>query len=173
MEQLGVQLMETPVFSTASDIVAVMKIVGYGLSVVFLVLGVYFGVLSSRQGSKDRKAYNNHFLSVTRESVANPRWPRVVQLFQSPNSQDWRIAVIEADSMLEDLLIRLGYQGESLAGRMRSIEPSDFPTLQLAWEAHLVRNKIAHEGLNYQLSREEANRVYRLYEAVFHDAKYI
>ena len=68
--------------------------------------------------------------------------------------------------------MKLGYQGENLGERLKAIEPSDFITLQAAWDAHKVRNQIAHET-NFQLSKREVRRVIGLYEQVFREFKYI
>jgi hypothetical protein len=104
------------------------------------------------------------------DTQKNSRWDHVVGLFQSPNSSDWRVGVIEADAMLEGLVTQLGYEGDNLGEKLKTIDSGNFPTLQQAWDAHLVRNKIAHEGVSFQLSELDKNRVFKLYERVFSDA---
>jgi hypothetical protein len=103
----------------------------------------------------------------------NTRWDHVMSLFGSENPSDWRVAVIEADAMLEELVNQLGYEGESLGEKMKQINAANFPTIQQAWDAHNVRNRIAHEGMNFQLDSFEKNRVLKLYERVFSDAGFI
>lgn len=107
------------------------------------------------------------------QSSHNSRWDRVVELFSSTSPSDWRVAVIEADAMLDSLVTSLGYTGDTLGEKMKNIDRGHFPTLDAAWEAHNVRNKIAHDGIDYQLSEVEKNRVYKLYEKVFSDSGFI
>jgi hypothetical protein len=68
---------------------------------------------------------------------------------------------------------KMGYHGDTLGERLNSVEKSDFLTLNLAWEAHKVRNMIAHEGSNYLLTKREAKRVIDLYRQVFEEFEFI
>lgn len=106
-------------------------------------------------------------------AMKNERWERVISHINSANSADWRLAIIEADVMLDDLLKTLGYHGESLGERLRAVEKSDMLTLDNAWEAHRVRNQVAHQGADYPLSEREAKRAVALYESVFKEFKII
>lgn len=104
---------------------------------------------------------------------SNDRWMHIVQLLQSHNQNDWRQAIIEADIILEDMLDKMGYDGNSIGDKLKNVEPSDFRTLQQAWEAHKVRNRIAHMGSEFQVSHQDAERVINLYQEVFDEFYYI
>jgi hypothetical protein len=75
--------------------------------------------------------------------------------------------------MLDKLLNVQGYRGETMGEKMKGIEKSDFTTLDLAWEAHKARNKIAHEGSDFLLTQREARRLINLYSRVFQEFEYI
>ena len=106
-------------------------------------------------------------------SGKNVRWIHVEDLVNSPNPSDWRLSIIEADSILESLLEEKGIPGIGIGERLKNIAPGDMTTIQIAWEAHLVRNKIAHEGSNFELTDREAKRTIRLYEMVFQELGFI
>ncbi|MBI2065683.1 MAG: hypothetical protein HYT68_01275 [Candidatus Zambryskibacteria bacterium] len=97
----------------------------------------------------------------------NERWEKIIEHANSNNASDWRSAIIEADVMLEELLRKLGYQGESVGDMLKSVDKSDFLTLEDAWGAHKIRNKIAHSGSGFQLNERETKRVVALFERVF------
>jgi hypothetical protein len=59
-----------------------------------------------------------------------------------------------------------------MADKMRQVDRADFRTIDLAWEAHKVRNRIAHEGSAHSLSAREARRVIDLYDAIFKEHGY-
>ncbi len=101
------------------------------------------------------------------------RFARVEAHVHSSRESDWRLAVLEADVLLDEMVTGMGYHGDSLGEKLKVIEPSDFTTLDRAWEAHAVRNKIAHEGAAFSLTEREAKRVVKLYEEVFREFKYI
>lgn len=110
--------------------------------------------------------------NIPSEDNKNEKWGRVMLLLDSENESDLKLAVIEADKMLDELLIILGYEGESLGDRLISVEKGDMQTLDDAWEAHKCRNRIAHET-GFQLTQHEARRVIGLYARVFNEYKFI
>lgn len=101
------------------------------------------------------------------EEHYDEKWLRIEQFVNSNNPNDWKQAILEADSMLDNLVIQLGLTGETMGERLKNIPRGDFATIDLAWEAHLVRNKIAHEGSDFILTRREARRIINLYRQVF------
>ena len=81
--------------------------------------------------------------------------------------------ILEADVMLDEVMEGQGYHGATLADKLKLVEPSDFLTIESAWEAHRVRNEIAHAGGDFLLSEREAKRVVELYRQVFDEFRYI
>jgi len=107
------------------------------------------------------------------EETENKKWKRVVEHVNSPNPSDWRLSILEADILLGEVLEKAGYKGESIGEKLKAVERSDFATIDQAWEAHKVRNLIAHEGSSHPLNHGEAKRVISLFEEVFREFYYI
>ncbi|MDE2399582.1 MAG: hypothetical protein KGL67_01030 [Patescibacteria group bacterium] len=103
----------------------------------------------------------------------NPRWMETLNYLFSNNPSDWKLAIMEADSMLDSLLDQLGFRGENLGEKLKSATQDKFRNLSAAWEVHTIRNRIAHEGLSYEISQHEAKRVIALYERIFRDYGFI
>lgn len=103
----------------------------------------------------------------------NRKWDRVMIHMASDNPSDWKLAILEADIMLEELLDASGYRGETMSDKLKKVEKSDFTTIEAAWEAHKTRNSIAHEGADFVLTRSEADRVVNLYKIVFEEFHFI
>ncbi len=99
----------------------------------------------------------------------NSRWDAVVGLASSPNEGDWRRAILEADIMLADLLTNSGYQGDTIADQLRNANRLQFTTLDLAWEAHKVRNAVAHLGEAFPLTERDVHSTMDLYRRVFEE----
>jgi len=116
------------------------------------------------QAEKERKKEGSH---------KNERWAKVLSHVFSDNSNDWKLAIIEADSMLEELLDQLGFKGESLGDKLKSADRDKFKSLTSAWEVHTIRNRIAHEGLEFHMSHQEAKRIITLYEQIFREFGFI
>lgn len=103
----------------------------------------------------------------------NERWNTTLTYLFSDSSSDWKLAIIEADAMLESLTAELGFKGDNLGERLRMANQDTFRGLSTAWEVHTIRNRIAHEGLSFNLSQHEAKRVIALYEQIFRQYGYI
>jgi len=109
-----------------------------------------------------------------RTPVVNEKWQKIRTYMLSNNHVEWRQAILESDIMLDEMLTKIGYAGQSVGEKLKNVEESDFVTLQKAWEAHKVRNRIAHGGADeVRLDRREAERVIGLYEEVFKEFFYI
>lgn len=112
-------------------------------------------------------------LSGAPESKVNDKWTKVIEHLNSNNPSDWRLAIIEADIMLDELLTTLGYHGDSIGEKLKAVEAGDMKTLDAAWEAHKVRNRIAHAGSDFELNEREAKRIVALFESVFKEYQII
>jgi hypothetical protein len=119
---------------------------------------------------KNDKITNDH---VVLQKFVNERWMKVISLINSINENDWKLAILECDIILGDLLEKMGYMQESISEKLKAIEPSDFTNIESAWEAHKIRNMVAHEGSDFVLNEREAKRVIGLYELVFREFSYI
>lgn len=107
------------------------------------------------------------------EETENKKWKRVVEHVMSPNPSDWRLSILEADILLGEVLARAGYAGENIGDMLKSAGRPSFATIDKAWEAHLVRNRIAHDGSDHPLNQGEAKRIISLFEDVFREFSYI
>lgn len=157
-------------------------LVGYliGLCIVLsfvLLFGIIFSV-EALKGIRKRedKIYNEKPKEkevVQSEPQGNTEMARKWELVQthisSNNPNDWRQAIIEADIMLEDLLVQLGYKGQTMSEQFSRVAKGDFGTLDQAMEAHGVRNRIAHMGSDFKLNHIEAQRTINLYKQVFEE----
>lgn len=103
----------------------------------------------------------------------NSQWEKVVALSRSESENDWRQAILLADSMLDSMLTSIGYDGESVAEKLKQVEPADFQTLQYAWEAHKVRNRIAHDAGEFVLTHKDVREVISWFQVVFEEFFYI
>ncbi len=104
------------------------------------------------------------------EYEKHPKWAIIEGYMSADTEALWRIGILEADMMLRDALQAKGYRGADVGELLQS---ANFSTIQLAWEAHKVRNRIAHEGSDYLLTEREARRVFGLFESVFKELKVI
>src|SRR3989344_1681752 len=113
-------------------------------------------------------------LKLEKESVShNEHWRQVLTYLFSEDTSSWKLAIMEADVMLDILMGQLGFKGEGLGEKLKMADQDTFRQLSRAWEVHTIRNRTAHEGLAFDLSQHEAKRVIAIYEQIFHEFGYI
>lgn len=106
-------------------------------------------------------------------SLENPKWKLVEEHINSEDPNKWKLAILEADIMLAEMLDKLSLPGESIGEKLKAVESSDFGTIEQAWEAHKIRNAIAHQGSDFLLNQRETKRVIGLYADVFKEFEII
>lgn len=102
-------------------------------------------------------------------NVEQSRWQSVQEHLQSDNPNDWKLAIIEADVLLERMLDKAGFAGATVGEKLKSAASRSFATLEDAWQAHRVRNQIAHGGADFVLTQRVAKDTLVLYERVFRE----
>ncbi len=149
----------------------VWSIIAFILSALF-IYGIIYSYLRLAQLSEieakklqeEEQAWKQRYEQAATE---NRRWYEAKQHIESDNPNDWKQAIIEADVILGDLLDEAGYAGNSIGEKLKSASSSGFSTIQDAWDAHLIRNKIAHREADFVLTHAKAKEAMIKYERVF------
>jgi hypothetical protein len=158
--------------------VAFMKKGALAFSLLLLAGVLYLAVRIDHIKREEKKKFvppspETFVMAPEEMSAERARWGRIEDLVNSAEPGNWKLAILEADIMLDKMLLAMGFMGETIGDRLKAIEPSDFMTLNQAWEAHKIRNTIAHEGTDFLVTQREAKRVLKLFEEVFREFDYI
>ena len=141
------------------------------LSLLFIVGFVYakvrYSQLSEIEQEALRDAEARWATKYGDKSSKNQRWEAIEKHVSENSPESWRIAIIEADILLEETLNKAGYVGKSLGEKLKTANPISFTTVQDAWEAHKVRNEIAHVGSDFVLTKKNAQETIVRYGRVF------
>lgn len=147
--------------------------IGYVVSVVALFVIIYCTVRLFELRKREEEYYSTLILPADEKSGGHPRWAHIESLAEGKTQHEWRQAIIEADILLHETLTKAGYSGDTVGEKLKTADSSGFETLQDAWEAHKVRNQIAHEGSHFELSESIAQRTLARYAQVFREFKVI
>ena len=149
---------------------SVYALIAYILCILMLVLYVYASTrykqlseLRSATLAERERIWDERF----RSGPKNDRLKDIETHIASDHPNDWKLAIIEADIMLDETLKKAGYAGASLGERLKSIAPSQLNSLDAAWQAHKVRNQVAHGGTDFVLTRRVADETIKQYRQVF------
>ena len=124
---------------------------GIGWLVMLPFKGLFNKGPNQTQLQRVRDEYRKHFMTIE----ASARSPH-----------EARHAVMQADILLDKALEFKGFTGSGVGERLKSATAKlSRETLNEAWEAHKVRNRLAHE-LNYQITVDDARRVLLQFKSV-------
>jgi len=146
-----------------------------GLLSVFCIAIITYTLIRTRELRQDERERIDQAIADAlykkkqKEKSADPRWHYVLSLVESLNPSDWRVAVIEADTMMEEFLRDKNFVGESLSELLKDAQGGGVQYVDDAWKAHLIRNQIAHEGSDFAFNQNEARRAIKMYENFFEE----
>lgn len=94
------------------------------------------------------------------------KWQKIRARLQTANEAEYKLAIIEADGALNDILLRMGFRGETLGDRLKTLTVAIIPNLHDVTKAHQIRNNVVHDP-DYRLSLQEAEKTLEIYEQAF------
>ena len=148
---------------------------------LFFIIGIIYSVeqlkvIKKKDAEKNDVKIEPAFVDESAQGTGQHdftmRWKRLLDLLNSPNENDWKQAIIQADLMLEEMLRGLGYQGDGIGEMLRRVEPGEMKNLDNAGEAHGVRNRIAHTP-GFVLDHHTAIQTMHKFRQAFEEFYYI
>lgn len=94
------------------------------------------------------------------------RWKNVLKRLETANEEEYKLAVLEADGMLDQALNRMGFAGDTLADRLQKVSTGIITNLPEVRQANAIRNNIVHDP-DYRLTLSEARRIIEVYQTAF------
>tara|TARA_B100000745_G_scaffold290624_1_gene229691 strand:- start:896 stop:1561 length:666 start_codon:yes stop_codon:yes gene_type:complete len=150
----------------------IFSVIAFLLSLLFIVGIIYsyirIGQFSEIEAQKMADA-EAAWRAKHGQEPANRRWAEVQEHVRSNTPGDWKLAIVEADIMLGEVLHEAGYGGLTIGDQLKSASASNFRSVQDAWDAHKIRNRIAHEGADFQLTQSMAKEAVYKYQRVFEE----
>lgn len=111
-----------------------------------------------------RPARRRHYAPRAHAPTPQEQWRKISARLAEDNPDALRLAVIEADGFVDNMLKKKGYEGETFADRLSLLNQDDFKTLDLVWDAHRLRNDLVHTH-GFNLTADRARKALVNYEA--------
>ncbi len=144
------------------------KIISVLLSAFFVTCAIFFAIKTgwiALRVSRVEDVFLKRNLPKKRSVRA---WREIQRHFFAGSDNDLKLALIEADKTLHEALKHAGFRGENIGDILKNLDESKLPNIQEVWEAHKLRNRLAHET-DFRLSRDTAERALTVYEQTFRD----
>lgn len=94
-------------------------------------------------------------------------WKQILRRLESEDPNNWRLAVLECDHVLNEILKMSGYLG-SMDEKLPKLDVEQLANIEDVRRAHAVRDKISRDPA-FPITKEEAIEVAKIYEQSFRD----
>jgi hypothetical protein len=145
-------------FIKTIKILAAIVSIGFSIGIIFI--WIKLNILNLKIQSIKTFIFPN--AGFQKEKVSS-QWKKIELRLIRGGDSELRLAVIEADQLLDYVLKRMGIPGKTMAERLDKVKPWQIENISEVLIAHKIRNKIIHEP-NSHLTPYEAEKAVRIYE---------
>ncbi len=93
------------------------------------------------------------------------QWNAILDRLKTGNELEFKLAVIEADSLLEKILDKMQFEGETVRDKLSKVPKAIIGEIKDIEKAQGIRDSVVHDP-DYQLSLEQAKEVLNIYEKI-------
>ncbi len=144
----------------------IFKAVSILLSALFIAFTIYSMIRTGWLALRIDRVRDTVFKSDVPKKHSIRAWQGIKRHFFAGDEANLKLALLEADKVLNETLRLSGFQGETLGDRLKKVTEEELPNIQEVWEAHKLRNRLVHET-DFKLNRDTAERALTIYEEAF------
>jgi len=150
--------------SQIQDMLFPVKIVFIFCTVFFLVFVIYLMVNSSWLQYKFLEDVTEFFSwQAYGQREMTKQWSKIKKRIESGAESDYKLAIIDADDFLAEVLDNRGYDGKDFKETVTKAGKLIASILEDVLNAHEIRNSIVYNS-NYKLSTAEGKKILDIYE---------
>ena len=95
-------------------------------------------------------------------------WKAVLKKLEAGDESNLKLAVIEADRILDNILKKINYPGDNMGERLKHVTPAQIANIEAVWQAHKIRNNIVHDP-DFRLTRADAENAVKIFQRALED----
>jgi hypothetical protein len=160
----GAQLASQNFIAAYFSNLGTLEFFGFVVTLIFLAGIIYFVIETGWFSLRVERFRHIILQSDMSKKEAQESWRKIREHFYRGGESDLKVAILEADKLLNDALREAGVMGIQLGDRLKKANVGQVPNLNELWQAHKLRNQIAHEP-NFKLKRDLAERALGIYES--------
>lgn len=146
-----------------------VRIIFLAFSVFFFISTVWFFLTTSWF----RKIFWQDFYEIitykgfwSRE--VSKKWKKIVGRLKKGRESENKLALVEADKMLDESLGQMGYAGDSLGEKLDKVKEDILSNIEEVKKIHSISNAIVHDP-DYKLSADQAEKALDVYQKAFRE----
>lgn len=134
-----------------------------------LLWGIIFAATQSNYFEKRREEWMDYLgygdVGKRRQLRA---WRMIVKKIRSDDPTQWKLAIMEADRIFDDMIKAAGFRAPTSEERYKQITPEFTANFDDIQAAHKIRNRCAQEP-DFMITKEEAIQALRAYKKAFQE----
>ena len=95
-------------------------------------------------------------------------WNKIKARLDTGLEAEYKLAIFEADSTMDEVLKRMGFGGASLGERLDKLTAVSLPNLNEVRLAHQIRSNVVHDP-DYKLTLDETKKTIAIFEKALVD----
>jgi hypothetical protein len=100
---------------------------------------------------------------VTPETVVQKKWKKIKKRIESPSDANWKLAIIESEEIVENILLKMGYKGEGIKEKLKSVAPTQVPNMPDLISAYDIFINILADP-DYKIPQDKAIKTISAFE---------
>ena len=97
---------------------------------------------------------------------------KITKRLQSQSVSEYKLAIIETENLLSEILDRMGYKGENVGDQLKQITVDVLPSIAEIQDVRKISKGIIHDP-DYVVTLERAQRFIKVHEKAFQDLNII
>ncbi len=159
-------------YVTSANFGAVLIILKLTSYLISLTLAILIAILLKRSDASwwvRERVYANQ---VAYGQPENQRWEKILEKLKKGDEANLKLAVIEADTLLDDIFKKIGLPGKNMDERLGQITQTEIKSVDKIWETHKIRDRIVKNS-EIRISFEEAERAVGNIETALKELEYL
>lgn len=100
---------------------------------------------------------------VTPETLVQKKWKKIKKRIESLSEANWKLAIIEGEELIENILEKMGYKGEGIKEKLKEVGPEQIKNVSDLISAYDIFINILSDP-DYKLSKEKAIKSFNAFE---------
>lgn len=159
-------------YVTSANFGAVLIILKLTSYLISLTLSILIAILLKRSDAGWWVRERAYATQIAYGETENQRWEKILEKLKNGDEANLKLAIIEADTLLDDIFKRMGLPGKNMDERLGQVTQAEIKNVDKIWEAHKIRDRIVGNS-NIKVSFEEAERAVGDIEAALKELEYL
>jgi hypothetical protein len=145
----------------------IFKIIFIIISIIFFTMIVYYALNTTYlkhlfvQDLEDASSWKDYG-----RTKISKKWQKIKKRLEKDNEVEYKLALIEAGKILDDILKKMGYGEESLNDKLKHLSSSHVSNLEELLKVNEICQNVIRDP-DYRLNKEKAEEIIGVFEKSF------